>query len=217
MTVTIVYGKPEHPSHTVTPYRSLKVYTPPAVEPVSLAEAKSHCKIDIDDDDAYVVSLITMAREYVEGVLDTSLITQTLEARYNVFPLWEIVLPRPPMAAGTVTIVYRDEAGQDQTITSAAGQFQVDTATTPGRVFPLYNGVWPAVRGDENSVTVRWQAGYGASGATTPALCRGLILILVSHWYENRQPVVIGFSQALPIPHTFDTLLAAAGWGSYRG
>jgi uncharacterized phiE125 gp8 family phage protein len=216
MTVSIRYGMPEQPSSGITPYRSLIVHTAPAVEPVTLAEAKAHCKVDISDDDAYISSLITMSRQYVEGVLDISLISQTLEARYDTFPLWEIVLPRPPMAAGTVTVIYRDEAGNNQTITSAAGAFQTDNYATPGRIYPLYNGVWPATRGDENSVTVRWPAGYGASGAAVPATIKHLIMLQVAHLYEMRQPVVAGFSQVLPVPQTFETLLAASGWGGYR-
>lgn len=216
MTVSIRYGMPEQPSSGITPYRSLIVQTAPAVEPVTLAEAKAHCKVDISDDDAYISSLITMSRQYVEQILDISLISQTLEARYDTFPLWEIVLPRPPMATGTVTVIYRDEGGTNRTITSAASAFQVDNLVTPGRIYPLYNGVWPATRGDENSVTVRWPAGYGASGAAVPATIKHLILLQVAHLYEMRQPVVAGFSQVLPVPQTFETLLAASGWGGYR-
>jgi uncharacterized phiE125 gp8 family phage protein len=216
MTVTIRYGLPEHPSSGITPYRSLRVHTAPTVEPVTLAEAKAQAKVDISDDDAYISSLITMSREYVESILDISMITQVLEARYDTFPLWELILPRPPMAPQTVTVIYRNEAGVDQTITSAASAFQVDSYATPGRIYPLYNGVWPAVRGDENSVTVRWSAGYGASGASVPAVLKQLILLQVAHLYEHRQPVVAGYSQVLPVPQTFETLLAASGWGGYR-
>ena len=216
MTVTITYGSPEHPNSTITPYRSLTRHTAPTVEPVTLAEAKVQCRVDGSDEDAYITSLITAAREYVESVLDVSLISQVWEARYDTFPLWEIILPRPPMQAATVTVIYRDEAGNNQTITSAANAFQVDAYATPGRIYPLYEGVWPAVRGDENSVTVRWTAGYGASGASVPATVKSLIMLLVAHWYEMRQPVVAGYSQVLPVPQTFETLLAASGWGGYR-
>jgi uncharacterized phiE125 gp8 family phage protein len=216
MTVTITYGSPEHPNSTLTAYRSLTRYSQPAVEPVTLAEAKIQCRVDTTDEDAYLTSLITAAREYVENVLDISMITQVWEARYDTFPLWEIILPRPPMQAATVTVVYRDEAGANQTITSAANAFQVDAYATPGRIYPLYEGVWPAVRGDENSVTVRWTAGYGASGSSVPQTVKNLIMLLVAHWYEMRQPVVTGYSQVLPVPQTFETLLAASGWGGYR-
>jgi len=216
MTVTIVYGSPQHPDSSITPYRSLVRSSPPAVEPVSLAEAKAQARVDISDDDTYISALITSAREYLEEMLDISMITQTWQARYDVFPLWEIVLPRPPMAAAAVTITYRDEAGNDRTLLSTSNEFQVDSSIVPGRVYPLYEGVWPAVRGDENSVTVQWQAGYGASGANVPAILKQAMLLLVAHWYEMRQPVFAGYSQVLPVPHTFNTLMSASGWGSYR-
>lgn len=216
MTVTITYGSPEYPASTITPFRSLTRHTPPTVEPVSLTEAKAHCRIDSGDDDAYVSSLIAASRDYVETILDLSLITQTWEARYDCFPLWEIILPRPPMQPSNVTVIYRDESGANQTITSSANAFQVDAYATPGRIYPLYEGVWPAVRGDENSVTVRWTAGYGPSGSSVPQTVRSLILLQVAHLYEMRQPVVAGYSQVLPVPQTFETLLAASGWGGYR-
>lgn len=216
MTATISYGSPGLPSSGITPYRSLRVYTQPVVEPVSLAEAKAQCRVDTDGEDSLIQSYITMAREYVEGTLDIACITQTLEARYDTFPLWEIILPRPPMAPGSVIVSYRDEGGVNRTLSSDSGAFQIDHYATPGRIYPLYQGVWPAVRGDENSVAVRWQAGYGASGASCPASIRGAVLLLVAHWFEVRQPVVIGYSQAAPVPSTFATLLAASGWGGYR-
>lgn len=212
--MTIQYLSPEQPSSGVTPYRSLTRYTAPASEPVTLAEAKVQCRVDTSDDDAYISTLITVAREYVEGILDISLITTVWEARYDCFPLWEIILPRPPMQSATVTVVYRDEGGANHTITSAAAAFQTDHYVTPGRIYPNYEDVWPAVRGDENSVVVRWSAGYGSAGSSVPSVIKHAILLLVAHWYETRQPVSQGMQ--MPIPNTFDTLLAASGWGGYR-
>jgi uncharacterized phiE125 gp8 family phage protein len=214
VTVTITYGSPQQPESGITPYRSLTRYTAPAVEPVTLAEAKVQCRVDTADDDAYITALIATAREYVESVLDISMISTVWEARYDTFPLWEIILPRPPMQNASVTLVYRDEGGTNQTLTSGSGAFQMDFYATPGRIFPVYGGVWPAVRGDENSVLVRWSAGYGASGSSVPSVLRHLVLLLVAHWYEMRQPV--GQGGQMPIPTTFDTLLAASGWGGYR-
>lgn len=213
---TVVFGTPLPPTLEITPYRSLTVAVKPVVEPVSVAEAKAQARIDADAEDSLIAAYITMAREWIEGVLDISLISQTLEARYDLFPVWEIVLPKPPMAAGTVTITYRDLEGNDQTITSASNHFQTDHRTVPGRVYPNYHQVWPVPRGDENSITIRWQAGYGPSGSDCPATARGAILLLVSHWFEMRQPVVTGYSQVLPIPKTVDTLIAATDWGVYR-
>jgi uncharacterized phiE125 gp8 family phage protein len=216
MVATIVYGTPQRPRIGITPYRSLTLHTPPAVEPITLAEARAQCRVDNDSEDTYLTGLLSTARVYCEEQLDISVITQTWEARYDLFPLWEIVLPRPPMQPQTVTVTYRSEAGIESTISSATSAFRVDHYTTPGRIYPNYNGVWPAVRGDENSVVVRWTAGYGASGANVPPVLKQAMLLLVAHWFEMRQPVVAGYSQVLPVPNTFETLLAASGWGGYR-
>jgi uncharacterized phiE125 gp8 family phage protein len=210
--VTIQFISPEQPSSGVTPYRSLFRQTAPAVEPVTLAEAKTQCRVDTADDDAYISTLIATARLYVEDVLDVSLITTVWETRYDCFPLWEIILPRPPMQNAAVTVTYRDEGGTVRTLSSV--EYQVDHYVTPGRIYPKFEGVWPAVRGDENSVVVRWSAGYGASGSSVPSVIKHAILLLVSHWYETRQPVSQGMQ--MPIPATFDTLMAASGWGGYR-
>ena len=213
---TVLFGSPLPTNPVITPYRSLVVAEKPTVEPVSLAEAKAHARVDSEVEDTLIQSYITMAREWLEGVLDMSLVSQTLEARYDLFPVWEIVLPKPPMAAGTVTITYRDGNGTNQTLSSASGHFQADHRTMPGRVYPNYNGVWPLPRGDENSITIRWPAGFGASGFDIPATAKGVILLLTAHWFEMRQPVVTGYSQVLPVPKTVETLVAATDWGTYR-
>lgn len=215
----------------ITPYRSLVRTTDVVTEPVTSAEAKTHCKIETSDDDTYVSALITTARQYIEDILDMALAEQVWQARYDNFPVATVpgydppmpfypvsnaafVLPRAPMSSGTVTITYRDTAGVNQTLSSASSDFQVDYRATPGRIYPNYSETWPATRGDENSVVVQWTAGY-AAGAI-PKTLKHAVLLLVAHWYEMRQPVVAGYSQVTSVPSTLETLLAAGGWGAFR-
>jgi uncharacterized phiE125 gp8 family phage protein len=213
---TIVYVTPHSPAAGITPYRSLIRHTPPDTEPVTLAEAKAHCRVDISDDDTYINTLIAVAREVVEDRLGQTLMQTVWEARYDCFPLHELVLPRGPMADANVTVVYRNEAGVDQTLTSDAGHFQRDHRTTPGRIFANYAATWPAVRGDENSVTVRWTAGH-ADATDVPAVCKHAMLLLVGLWYGTREPVTAGTTaQNAPVPYTFETLMAHASDGVYR-
>ena len=68
----------------------------PSVEPILLAEAKQHCRIDISDDDALVSLLITAARQYAEQLTARSFITQQ----------WPITLPQIGSAAVTFTAGY---------------------------------------------------------------------------------------------------------------
>src|SRR3979409_375910 len=65
---------------------SLVVKTPPAVEPVSLAEAKSHLRVDVPDDDALIQNLIRAARANLEQVCNLAFITQSLVLGRDYFP-----------------------------------------------------------------------------------------------------------------------------------
>lgn len=210
----IVFGTPQRPTPTITPYRSLVRVAQPAVEPVSLREAKVQARVDSEADDAYIQSLISVARQYVEDQLDITLLTTTWEASYDLFPVWAIVLPRPMLQASNITVTYRLGDGATSTKTSAAGDFQVDTRTVPGRIYPNWSQTWPSVRGDENSVVVNYKAGYGDDGTAVPPICKHLMLTLVAHWYETRQIVAPGTFGT--VPKTFETLLAASDLGIYR-
>ena len=210
---TIVFGTPQKPSASITPFRSLVRITSPAVEPVSLAFAKQHCRVDTETDDLYVQSLIAVARQYVEDILDITICSTVWEVKYDLFPVWAIVLPRLPMLDRAVTVTYRTGDGTYGTLSSAT-DFQVDASVLPGRIYPQWARSWPATRGDENSVTVRYSAGYGDDGQSAPPIVKHLILLLVAHWFDTRQPAVTGAPQS--VPQTFETLLAAASMGVYR-
>jgi uncharacterized phiE125 gp8 family phage protein len=210
---TIVFGTPQKPTASITPFRSLVRITSPAVEPVSLAFAKQHCRVDTDADDLYIQSLISVARQYVEDVLDITICSTVWEVKYDLFPVWAIVLPRLPMLDRAVTVTYRSGDGTFSQLSSAT-DFQVDASVLPGRIYPQWARSWPATRGDENSVTVRYSAGYGDDGQSAPPIVKHLILLLVAHWFDTRQPAVTGAPQS--VPQTFDTLLAAASMGVYR-
>ena len=210
----IILGVPQPPSAGVTPYRSVVRVSRPVVEPVSLSLAKKQCRVDTEADDEYISHLIAVARQHVEDMLDITLLTTTWEARYDIFPTWEINLPRPPLQSGTITVSYRGGTGELATLSSAASQFQVDHRAIPGRIFPLWSTAWPGVRGDENSVVVQYTAGYGNDAASCPPEAKHLILLLVAHWYDSRQPVAPG--AANPVPLTVETLMASSGLGIYR-
>lgn len=204
----VAANKPMH-------YRSLRTVTPPAVEPVTLAEAKQHCRIDTDTDDAYVSALITAAREWVESYMDEALIHQQLVMRMDGFPQ-EIELPRPPMASsGThtaVSITYvMNSTGS--TATLATNQYRVDRDSKPGVLRTVYGGAWPSYLLDYNSVSVTWWAGRGASAASVPQSVRNAILWLVGLWYERR--MAADAANLSEIPFGVKALLDSAKWGSY--
>lgn len=56
-----------------------KVLTPPATEPISIADAKAYLRVDFPDDDALIAGLISRARSYGEMVTGRAYATQTIQ------------------------------------------------------------------------------------------------------------------------------------------
>ena len=194
-------------------YRSLVRQTQPAVEPVTLAEAKAHLRVDTADDDAYITGLVRAAREWVEQYLDRTLVHTQWVMRFDKFPAdstADIELPRPPVvASGTataVTVAYTLEDGTTATYSTAS--FRVDRASTPGAVKTNYAQTWPPHRQDDNAISVTWWAGYGPSGSDVPQGVKNAMLLYVHELYEKR-------GNAEP-PDAAKALLDAYRWGSYR-
>jgi uncharacterized phiE125 gp8 family phage protein len=202
-------------------YRSLTRQTPPAVEPVTLAEAKAHLRVDTSDDDSYIQNLVSSAREWVENYLDRTLIHTQWVMRFDKFPdsgIEPVELPRPPMvASGTataVTVTFTQEAGPTSTYSTA--EYRVDRNATPGAILPIYGSTWTPHRQDDNAISVTWWAGYGATGASVPAAIRHAILMLVGHWYDGARSGVVVGSISKEVEFGVKSLLDSQRWGSYR-
>ncbi len=157
----------------------------PAVEPVSLTEAKLHCRVDLSTDDTLLTALIVAAREYVEEFTRKALITQTWRLSLDQFPLSGLKLPRPPLQSIT-SISYTDGAGTVTTVSNTV--YTVDTDAEPGRLLLNYNQSWPtpATMAAANPIKITYVAGYGLAVAV-PQKYKQAILMLVGHWYENRE------------------------------
>lgn len=196
-------------------FRSLKRIGGPAVEPVTLAEAKAQCRVDTSTDDSYLSALIVAAREYVEDYLDRTLVHTNWRMRLDGFPA-EIELPRPPMASSgtstavTITYTIGDSGG---TAVLSASEYRVDRDATPGVLRPLYGGSWPSHLFDQNSVTVEWSGGFGADGSSVPSAVRHAMLMILASWYERRQAV--DSVAATEVPMGAKALLDSAKWGNY--
>lgn len=167
--------------------------TPPASEPVTLDEAKLHLREDGTAQDAYINSLITAAREYVENDILRALITQQWQRKVDWFPrdvLEPILLPRPPLQS-VESVTFIDDAGNPQTLDPAT--YIVDTDSLPGRVWRHPDVQWPETDlGRPNAVTVNYTAGYGGIASDVPEPLVHAIKLLVAQLFENRQPEITG-------------------------
>jgi len=200
-------------SRTNLRYRSLVRVTEPSVEPVSVADAKTHLRIDQEftEDDLYIASLITAARYYVENYVDRTLLRTQLRMKLDYFPAWDLPLPRPPAMADAVTVQY---IPSDNYSLVSFTNFRTDRDSTPAVIRPQWNGTWPTARGAENDVIISWWAGYGTTGADVPVPARHAMLLILSHWYRNRESV--SENRFAPVPMSAETLLGTVNWGQYR-
>lgn len=160
----------------------LTLQTGPETEPITDAEAKAHLRITHNDDDQYIATLITAARQHVENYTRRALITQTWDYYLDTFPDC-INLPMPKLQS-VYAITYTDTNGATQTLSSTV--YTVDTDAVPGQVYLAYGQSWPIVRSIPKAIKVRFVAGYGNASDDVPDAIRHAMLLLIGHLYENR-------------------------------
>lgn len=176
----------------------------PTAEPVSLAEAKLHLRVDDNADDALIAALITAARQHAEHDTRRPLVTQTWKLALDAFPDDVVTLDHAPVSA-VVSVVYTDPDGASQTL--GAGAYELDAITEPCRLVPAYGSSWPATRSQINAVAITYTCGYGAPEAVPESIKRWMLL-RIGALYENREEVLTGRAITLaPLPFV-DALLA---------
>lgn len=181
---------------------ALKLKTPPAVDPVSLEEAKKHCRVDWNDDDALIGLYIKAATAHCDGnrgVLGRAIVNQQWELYYDAFPCGPMQIPLGPLVS--VDSVEYVDATTGLYVTWAGTNYAVDLASFEGWISPV--DAWPTPRETMNAVRVTFTAGHGAD---VPADIKAMLLMLIGHWYQNREAVVVG-SPANSMPLTFESLL----------
>ncbi|HDZ21933.1 hypothetical protein LCGC14_0714600 [marine sediment metagenome] len=176
-------------------------------EPVSLADAKKHLNYDDTADDVYIRGLIAAARAHAEMFTRLKFINATYDWSMPAWPTFPMRLTEWPLAplSSVTSIKYVDGDGTTQTW--AASNYVVQTGLKPGVIELAFNVTLPTTRSQPNAVTVRYVAGYGDID-DVPADARLAMLMLLGHWYENREAVVIGTITA-EVPKAVDALL----WG----
>lgn len=166
----------------------------PASEPITLAEAKLHCRVDGNDDDTLITALIVAAREQAEHETGRALITQTWELVQDQFPE-AFVLRKAPIQS-VESVKYLDDAtGTQQTL--APADYILDKDSEPGYVVPGYGKSWPPTWPIANAVRVRYVCGYGAAGVV-PQAVKQWMLLAIGTMYAQRETFVAGQIGSIP-------------------
>jgi uncharacterized phiE125 gp8 family phage protein len=188
---------------------NLTLVTPPAIEPLSLQEVKPYLRLDdVSDtsDDIYISSLITVAREYCEEYQHRAYITQTWELAIQKFPIDEtdtlnndirdsiIEIPKGSLQAIN-SFTYKDSAGV-ATVMNPDIDYVLSTRGILGRICPPFGKIFPVcLLYPLDPIVIQFTCGYGDDASKVPAIIKHAMLLLISHWYENR--VVVGGSNGL--------------------
>lgn len=184
---------------------TIKVVTAPAVEPITLTEAKLHCKVDLTTDDDLITALIVAAREEIERRTWRALITQTLELILSDWPSASAIeIPRAPLQSIT-SVKYKDRDGNETTWDSA--NYLAGTDSVPGVLALAWDASWPS--GDlypVEPIRIRYVAGF-TNAAAVPQSLKQACLLLVAHWYEAREASGDTVSEKAGIPFGVEALI----------
>jgi len=156
----------------------------PAEEPITLAEAKLHMRVQTDytAEDDLIEMYIAAARVVCENITHRQFVTATWAMTMDAFP--EVIyLPRPSGISVT-SLAYVDTDGSAQTLTDGT-EFSTDFTTLVSTIVPFYDTTWPSTRVQKKAVTVTYTAGYGAAAAV-PKHVKAAIQMVTADQYEHR-------------------------------
>lgn len=190
-----------------------QLVTPPAGEPVSVEHAKLHLRVDVDDDDVLIASLITAARQAAETLTGRQLMTARWKLVLDAFPGpalmgvpagasfslpgHAILLAKCPVQS-VVSIDYLDMNAHLQVM--PASDYVLDAACEPARLSPVFGKTWPPSLPQIGAVTVTFDAGYGAADAVPEGL-KSWIKLRVGSLYGHREEMsVLSRGRIDPLP-----------------
>lgn len=193
-------------------FRSIRRIRQPEVEPVSVAEAKTHLGIspDVAEHDEYILGLISAARIAAESRLNMTLVAtqwQAVRAGWWYCSCEGAEVPYPPLLVDQdhpVEVRYKDRDGQVQFVD--ADDIRTDTDEFPGRLRVLSQ-----ISGGccESVATVTWWAGV-VNPQDVPSPIRTAILRMVARMFGNRGDTA---EDVLTNDQAVAHLLASCSWG----
>jgi uncharacterized phiE125 gp8 family phage protein len=180
----------------------LQLVTPPALEPVTLSEARLHLRVDTADDDPLISALISAARMHAE----------MLTARQLLPARWRLVLDRfTPMVllnrspvVSVISVRYLDMGGLWQIM--PATDYVVESSSEPARIMPAFGKIWPPTLPQIGSVEILFDAGYTDATKVPDGIKRWMLLRVGSLYQHREEMSVLPAGRIDPLPFV-DSLL----------
>jgi uncharacterized phiE125 gp8 family phage protein len=181
-------------------------------EPVSLAEAQLHLRLDLagsppsHPDDGIVDALIVAAREYAEYYTGQAFARQSYSLKLQEFNQEQVIDLGVWPVLSVQSVTYLDEDGQSQTLST--DDYLLDNQSKPARIVAKHNARWPTALDQANSIEVLFTAGCTDASPNdypVPKSVKQAILLTLGHLYENRETVT--GSQKYQLPMGAESLL----------
>lgn len=175
----------------------------PAVEPVTLVEAKAHLRISHASEDQLIAGLIRAARDEVEKATGLALIDQSWRLALDRWPRdGTAVLPRHPVKSVLSVTLFGTDGGASVVDPAT---YLLDGLSRPAR---LHFQAMPSQPRRMNGIEIDFAAGFGEAGTDVPDLLKRAMLLLAAHWYEFRGVYDAG-DQPVSYPAGFDRMIAS--------
>ncbi len=181
---------------------SLILTSPPAAEPLSLAELKAFLRVDGTEEDGLIGSVASAARAHLEALTRRAFVTQGWRILRDAWPpTGFLALPLGPVRSlDAVTVTTAEGA-----VAVPTDRFRLDGTAVPPRLAWRVGEVpqpAPRLAGIALDVT----AGFGPPEDVPPPLLQALRL-LAAYWFENRSLVSVGHEVAV-MPRMVQDLVA---------
>lgn len=169
---------------------SLQRLTDPSFALVSHERVRLHSRIDDAVDTDWITDAIAAATHFIEEYLGCAIATATYRLNLDAFPRNPASIPVPiwPVAAIT-TLAYTDAAGANATV-------DISTIVQPTsnreryRIQRVDYADWPEARETPNAVRITFTAGWATQAEIPQSIVRAA-LMLIGHWYENRETIFV--------------------------
>lgn len=176
----------------------IELVTPSATEPVTLARAKEHLRVDIANDDSLITAYIAAARDAVEAATGRVLMPSVWRQTFDAFSGGEngfadyLRLTKVPVRSIT-SIIYTDIYGAE--ITISALNYKLLSGVVEGYSWVSYatGYSWPSVGDVYGPVKITYSAGYADAASVPPALIAA-ILLMVGDLYQSRASNIQGLT-----------------------
>jgi uncharacterized phiE125 gp8 family phage protein len=161
----------------------LKLITPPATYPLTLAQAKEHLRVETDDEDTLITSYLDAATQLIEAQTGLCLVTQTWE--YHISNLFfTLTLPKMPVQSIT-SIKYYDTDNNLQTWDSSNYRL-LNPYQYRARIEPINQ--LPPVNWRRDAVQIRFVCGF----ETIPERAKQAVRLALGVFHNERSGEITG-------------------------